>query len=174
MMRIILMILGVLVALVLAVVIVGWMLPVSHRASRSVSVRARPHDVFALIERVDDYPQWQGGVKRVEVLPTNGSAPLRFRLHGSDGPILFELAEREPGKRIVTRIADTTLPFGGKWTYDITPNETGASLRITEEGEVYNPVFRFVSRFIMGHTSTIDRYLRDVSARLGGGGQITD
>jgi len=174
MIRVILIIGGVLVGLVLAIVVVGWMLPVSHRASRSVSLRARPRDVFTLIERVDDYPKWQGGVKRVEVLPTNGSVPLRFRVYSSDGPILFELEEREPDKRIVTRIADTTLPFGGKWTYEITPNDSGASLRITEDGEVYNPVFRFVSRFIMGHTSTIDRYLRDVSTRLGGDGQITD
>jgi hypothetical protein len=42
----------------------------------------------------------------------------------------------------------------------------GSELRITEEGEVYNPIFRFVSRFIMGHTATIDSYLSAVRKRL--------
>ena len=42
----------------------------------------------------------------------------------------------------------------------------GTRLTITEDGEVYNPLFRFVSRFIMGHTSSIDRYLADVQKAL--------
>jgi hypothetical protein len=39
-------------------------------------------------------------------------------------------------------------------------------LRITEDGEVYNPVFRFVSRFVMGHTATMDKYLADVGKAI--------
>jgi hypothetical protein len=35
-------------------------------------------------------------------------------------------------------------------------------LRITEQGEVYNPVFRFVSRFVIGQNRTIETYLRDL------------
>jgi len=31
---------------------------------------------------------------------------------------------------------------------------------------VYNPLFRFVSRFIMGHTATIEKYQRDLAGRL--------
>jgi ribosome-associated toxin RatA of RatAB toxin-antitoxin module len=175
MIRVTLIVLGALAAVVLTVVIVGWMLPVNHRASRRVSVHANSHDVFALVERVDTYPQWQTGVQRVEVMPSNGSnTPLKFRVDGSNGPILFELSEREPDERIVTRIADTTLPFGGKWTYEIAPSDGGASLRITEDGEVYNPVYRFASRFVFGYTRTIDQYLRDVSSKLGGDGRITD
>ena len=30
----------------------------------------------------------------------------------------------------------------------------------------YNPLFRFVSRFFMGHTASIDRYLKDVAAHF--------
>ena len=55
---------------------------------------------------------------------------------------------------MVTRIADPHLPFGGTWTYEIAPTETGSTLTITEKGEVYNPVFRFVSRYLQGYTAT--------------------
>jgi hypothetical protein len=68
---------------------------------------------------------------------------------------------------LVGRIADTNLPFGGSWTYELTPGAVGQTkLTITEDGEVYNPIFRFVSRFVMGHEATINRYLSDVGKRF--------
>jgi hypothetical protein len=106
-------------------------------------------------------------VKRVDVTTENGVT--RFREDGTNGPILFEITEKVPPRRFVTRIADKSLPFGGRWVYEVAPTATGSSLTITEEGEVYNPVFRFVSRYVMGHTATIDSYLQAVQKRLNPG-----
>jgi hypothetical protein len=64
------------------------------------------------------------------------------------------------------KIADPDLPFGGTWTYTLTPAGTGTRLQITEEGAVHNVLFRFVSRFVIGHTASIDRYLADLQAIL--------
>ena len=36
-----------------------------------------------------------------------------------------------------------------------------------ERGSVYNPVFRFISRFFMGHTSAIDGFLRALGKKFG-------
>ena len=43
---------------------------------------------------------------------------------------------------------------------------------ITENGEVYNPLFRFMSRFVFGHTATIDKYLEDLGQVLHGMGGL--
>ena len=94
-------------------------------------------------------------------LPVRADPP-RWVEHGSNGDIAFESVERDPPRRLVTRIADRSLPFGGTWTYELTPAGSGTRLRITEHGEVFNPVFRFMSRFVFGHTATIDRFLKDV------------
>jgi hypothetical protein len=40
-------------------------------------------------------------------------------------------------------------------------------VRITEDGEVYNPIFRFMSRFVFGHTHTMDAYLRALGKATG-------
>ena len=65
------------------------------------------------------------------------------------------------------RIEDTNLPFGGSWTYELAPvGDSETTLRITEDGEVYNPIFRFVSRFVMGHDATIRQYLSAVGTRF--------
>jgi hypothetical protein len=38
---------------------------------------------------------------------------------------------------------------------------------ITERGLVGNPIFRFVSRFVIGQTATMDSYLRALGKRFG-------
>jgi uncharacterized protein YndB with AHSA1/START domain len=165
-MKWVLIIVGVLVALAVIIVAVGYMLPVAHVASRTVTLRAAPADVWATITDVTAYPAWRSDVDSVEVL-----APIDGRTHwretGSNGEIAYQVTREDPPTRLITRIADPDLPFGGEWEYRITPEGTGSRIVITERGEVYNPVFRFVSRFIMGHTSTIDAYLRALGAKFG-------
>jgi len=71
-----------------------------------------------------------------------------------------------PSRR-VTRIAEKNLPFGGTWTIEISPTEDGSVVRITEDGEIYNVIFRFLARFFFGYTSSIEGYLRDLGHRFG-------
>lgn len=151
---------------VLVIVLTGWMLPVSHRATRQATYRASPADVFKLITSVEAFPDWRPSVKKVEMLPVaNGHS--QFREIGGHGAILYEIDTVLPNQRLVTRIADRSLPFGGKWTYDLLPAGNSTTLRITEDGEVYNPIYRFASRFIIGHTATMDQYLSDLGKRIG-------
>jgi uncharacterized protein YndB with AHSA1/START domain len=165
-MKWVLVIAGVLVALAVIVVGVGYMLPVAHVASRTVTLRAAPADVWATITDVAAYPTWRSDVDSVEVLPpVDGRQHWRER--GSNGEIAYLMTRADPPSRLVTRIADQSLPFGGEWEYEITPEGTGSRIVITERGEVYNPLFRFVSRFIMGHTATIDAYLRALASKFG-------
>lgn len=156
---------AVIVVVVLVVVIIGWRLPVAHRVSRSVTLRASPESVFALIRTSSEFPKWRSDVSRVEAVPAENGRE-RFREVGKNGSILFEIESIDPPERMVTRIADKSLAFGGAWIYEVSATPDGTNLRITEDGEVYNPVFRFVSRFIMGQTATLDRYLGDVERRL--------
>ena len=91
-----------------------------------------------------------------------------WRERGANGEITFAMTTFEPPTRLVTRIMDRDLPFGGEWEYVIAPEGAGSRLTITERGEVYNPLFRFVSRFVMGHTAGLETYLGALSTRLGG------
>ena len=160
-MRIALYVVAGLVALVLIIVGVGYALPQSHTASREVTVQSSPAAVFALIATPANYPKWRADVDSVELLSPEGSKEM-FRELGDNGPLLMRVTERVPDTRLVTVIADTTLPFGGKWTYEIKTSGTGTTLRITEHGEVYNPIFRFMSRFVFGHTANMEKYLSDL------------
>jgi hypothetical protein len=62
------------------------------------------------------------------------------------------------------------------WTFAIEPagNESRTMVTITEDGEAYNPVFRFVSRFVLGQAHTIDAYLKAMASTAGEEIQIED
>ena len=64
------------------------------------------------------------------------------------------------------RIADPKLPFGGTWTYEIAPTAGGSTLTITENGEVYNPIFSFMARFVFGYDGTMKTYLANLEKKL--------
>lgn len=163
---------GVLVGLVALVAVIGWTLPVKHSATRQATYRASPETIFAAITDVERYPTWRASVKRVE-LDVSSPATTRFREVGGDGTILYAIDERIPPTRLVTRIDDASLPFGGKWTYELAPAAGGTTLRITEDGEVYNPIFRFMSKLIFSHHRTIETYLTELGAKLGSPAEVT-
>ena len=165
-MRIVVVLLAVVVGLGLVVVLVGLMLPVKHAAAVSATIPAAPEAVWAALTDVVAYPRWRGDVTSVEMLPAD-SGHVAWREQGKNGAISYVITEAEPPRGLVTRISDKSLPFGGTWEYDVTPDGSGSRVRITEHGEVYNPVFRFVSRFIMGHTATASAYLKALGARFG-------
>lgn len=165
-MRIALIVIGGLAALVAIAAAVGAMLPVRHRAGREAIIRVPPDSLFALLTDIERFPEWRSGMKRVERRPPVDGRDRWLEVSG-DGEILFEVVEAVPGRRLVTRIADPALPFGGTWTHELDAVAEGTRLTITEDGEVYNPIFRFMSRYVFGHHSTIDRFLKDLSASTG-------
>ena len=80
----------------------------------------------------------------------------------------YKVEERRPGSRLVTRIDYASLPFGGTWTLDVKPVAAGTELTITEDGEIYNPIFRVMSKIVFSPYETIDTYQADLRKRLGG------
>jgi hypothetical protein len=154
-----------LVALILVVVIIGMLLPKAHTASRSAVFKATPDQLFALI----DGPQaWRSNVKKYEPIDAaNGRRQWRETdSHGQT--ITYEAVERHPPTLLKTRIITANLPYSGTWTLYLEPMGGGSTMmRITEEGEVSNPVFRFISRFVIGQTRTIDTYLHDLGTATG-------
>jgi len=150
------------------VFLIGWRLPQSHEASVEREYAAAPERVFHEISTPREYPRWRSGVQKVDILPDSGDRLQRFREYALGDEVTYVIEEKVPGQRFVTTIDDEDLPYGGSWIFELAPSATGTRLRITEAGEVYNPFFRFVSRFIMGHTRGLETYHDDLGKRLGG------
>lgn len=165
-MRIVVILLAVVVGLGLVVVLVGFMLPVKHETTVSAAIPAAPEAVWVVLTDPASYTKWRGDVTSVEMLPADAGR-VAWREQGKNGAISYVVEQAESPRRLVTRITDKSLPFGGSWEYAIAGEGAGSRVRITEHGEVYNPVFRFASRFIMGHSATASAYLKALGARFG-------
>jgi uncharacterized protein YndB with AHSA1/START domain len=166
-MRYVLIVVGVLVGIIAIIAAVGWSLPVRHRASVARTFHASPTEIFALITDVGSFPSWRSDVTRVETLADENGRKRWVETTKNGPPITFVMERVVPDRELVSRIANTDLPFGGSWTYELTPAGEGlTTLRVTEDGEVYNPIFRFVSRFVMGHDATMKQYLASVGKRF--------
>lgn len=169
-MKWILIIVGAIVAIVVTVIVIGYLLPEKHTASRAARYSASPEQVWAAITDVGAFPAWRPDVTSVEQLPAIEGRPS-WKEIGSDGTITYRVVTAVPPSaqgsgKLITQIADKDLPFGGEWEYEITRDGTGSRLMIVERGEVYNPVFRFMSRFVFGHSATMDRYLASLRSRV--------
>ncbi len=144
---------------------IGAMLPVKHRATRSARFHQSAPALYAVISGP---PDWRPDVKASGPLPDASGRKRWWEQDAHGKKIAYELIEVAP-TRYVTRIADDKLPFGGTWTVEISPASAAneSIVRITEDGEVYNVIFRFLSRFVFGYTSTIESYLRNLGAKFG-------
>jgi len=152
-----------LLAVVALVALIGVLIPQSHVATRS---RTFPHSgerVFSAISGVRNYAKWRPGVREVTIL---SEKPLRWREDGSNGKVEFELTSSDPPNRQVVTIVCKDLPFGGRWEYDVTRDANGSRLTLSEHGDVYNPIFRFMARFVFGYSKTMEDYLAALDGYL--------
>ena len=158
-------------ALAAIVVAVGAMLPKEHVATRSALFKQPADKIFAIISGP---PDWRPDVKSFEALPPRDGHPCWREVDKHGDGVTFERLEADPPRRMVTRIADKNLPYGGSWIHELREAPGGTLLRVSEHGEVYNPIFRFMSRFVFGYTASLENYLKALGEKLGETAQIEE
>lgn len=137
----VLIVVALIVSLAVAAWLVGLLLPVAHVASRTATFAVPPDALYDILADRERYKEWWD-----DDTPTT-------------------VVESRRPERLVTRVVEG-LPFGGTWTFEVVAEGNGSRLTITERGEVYNPLFRVMSRYVIGHTATIDRFLAALATRV--------
>lgn len=156
-MKWVLIVIGVLVSVVLIVFVVGKLLPIKHTVSVTKKFSVSSSKLWQVVRNFQEYDKW----RRLEQLQV--ISETKWKETDKRGDIItFGIIEEELEHSMVVKILDENLPFGGTWVYEIESLEERSVLKITENGEVYNPIFRFISHFFMDQTSTINQYLNDL------------
>lgn len=162
--RIGLAVVGLLAAVIAGLAGLGWATPREHTVVVESQFEAPIDDVYRAISTPEAYPSWRTGVSAVV-----RSAPARF-LETSDGDtIAYAIEEAQPPRRWVTRIDDPSLPFGGRWTHELTATPGGGTqLRSTEEGYIDNVVVRGLARLLMDPRASLASFHTDLQNRRKG------
>jgi uncharacterized protein YndB with AHSA1/START domain len=142
-------------------VFVGYLLPVQHTASRAEKINAPVSNIWSAITSIEKYSEWKPDVKHTE---KSGAIWKEVNLSGEE--VEYEILEEIPEQRLVTKIATKGLPYGGTWTFQLVKEGGVSTLTITENGEVYNPFFRFMSKYVFGHEATLTKYLEALKQRV--------
>lgn len=142
-----------------SVFLIGFFLPVEHTASVSISINAPKEAVWDKISKPQNFPEWRKNVSSVEIL-SDSSVPLIWKEVYTNGEFLrFKEISSNDSSLFVSEIIDDGLPFGGLWTIRLEEVAESTSVSITEKGKVYSALFRFFSKFVFGHESTMREYL---------------
>ena len=149
-----LMIIGVLILLIVVALVIGYSLPKDHKIKKSLYLKSTPEIVWRRINDFEKFSSWRLELSMVEKIDTN----TWIEVDKSGQKIKYQKIASTLNKSLTTEIADKDLPFGGTWTFEITVSGDSAVLTIEENGHVNNPLFRFVSKFIIGHDKSIQTY----------------
>ena len=165
-MKIVLVIVVAIVALLGAMALVGAILPRHHVAARAARFQTSPDTLWATLTDFAAMPGWAPELTRVERVADQNGHPVWLHV-GPRWSAPMEVTEFAPPRRFTMRIADPKLPFGGTWTYEVAGAGDGATVTITENGEIGNPLMRFLSRYVFGQVATMDGYLKALGRKHG-------
>jgi uncharacterized protein YndB with AHSA1/START domain len=167
MIKVIVAIIVAIAAIVGVVALLGSRLPVGHVATRSAVIAAPIDVVFNTITDFNSAPSWRTELKSIAVTQDSATGRTRITEESSTGAMTMDVEQLVPPTRLVTRIVGEGLPWGGAWAYALEPQANATRVTITEHGEVYNPIFRFISKYIMGQTGTLETYLTNLGRKFG-------
>lgn len=159
-------ILGVLALLIVLILGIGAMLPIKHVASRTIQLNSPVNKVWAMITNYADMPKWRQELRKVEMLRGADGQEIWQEFENATESLDFETIEQVDRQRLVRKIVGDRSDFGGTWTFELVENDGKTTLTITENGEVYNILFRFVSKYIIGHHGSMDKYIHQLSVAL--------
>jgi hypothetical protein len=157
---------SILVALVLGILLAGALLPEEHRASRTLTTRQTPQAIWDAINDHANEPVWRSDVASVQKMPDRNGHAVWQENYKDGNTLALETTESKPPIRMVREIAEEG-PFSGRWEIDIEATPSGSNVTITEIGKVSNPFFRFVSHYVIGLTTQMEKYLTNLAAKFG-------
>jgi uncharacterized protein YndB with AHSA1/START domain len=155
------------IAIFLAMILIGRALPSRHVAAASITLNQPADSVWSAIRDFAGYPMWWPRVATLNRIPDTPGREVWSQRDKYGDELPLKVVEVEPPKRLVTRIGAEDLPFAGTWTYELSASVEGCTVTLTEEGEIYSPLFRFMARFVFGHHGTLESYLTALERRFG-------
>lgn len=150
-----------LTSLVIILYLTGLTIPKEHVATSSREFQSSQHDVWMVLSDFSNWPEWRSDLQEIRLGHNGFTEVLK-----SGESIDYRIEDFTTPERIVIRIATEGLPYGGSWTFELTSAGNGCRVTITETGEVYNPIFRVISKYFIGQTASMERCLEDLSKKI--------
>jgi uncharacterized protein YndB with AHSA1/START domain len=145
----------------------GYFLPAKHTASRSVELKATPETVFNTVADIKNALSWRTSLQEIKMLPASDGMESWTEVQKGGDTISFRMKSKTPPSRIEIEVINDSN-FGGVWVGTFEPTASGGTrVTFTENGEIYNPLFRTMAKLFFDMGATLEQYLGELSRKLG-------
>ena len=162
-----------LVFIFLTVAGVGTSIPIWHSTKCGADVAAPAAALFAAIADDGSSASWRPELQSVTLVSGSGPTSVWREKYKSGQVLTLQTSSQSFGsiEQVVRTIPfDPGLGFDGIWVFDVgkSGQQHGQTrVAINEEGHIYNPVFRFLTKYVFGYEGSIRSYLSDLGAKFG-------
>jgi len=170
-MKIAIVIMGVLVVSVAVVYMIGLLMPVKHHASVSRQFPVEKNILWQILTDYRRHANWRRDIVACDKVSEADTINEVWQESDSHGNVIrYESRDVVKEQTLKRVIISKHLAFGGSWTFDLAQHQTYpqalSTLTITENGEVYNPMFRFIGKYVFGFDTSMRRFLEDLDIEL--------
>lgn len=170
-MKIVLLIVSVLLISIALVYLIGFLMPVKHQLSVSRQFAVDKKTIWQILVDFGHHANWRRDIVSAEKVSANDVANEIWQESDNHGNVIRyenrDIIKEQSLKRV---IVSKHLAFGGSWTFNLASDDSQpqaqATLTITENGEVYNPMFRFLGKTVFGFDTSMRRFLEDLDIEL--------
>jgi hypothetical protein len=165
--------------------LLGKGLPEEHRASSQIDIERPIGEVFEKVSNIGEYPRWAAGVTGVKRLEDHEGLPTYHQRMGRNSFVLRVTRHEPPARpptatgggpakaRFATTISDDRKMFSGSWEFELESRDgqggiAATRVTLTETGRVPAPVPRAIVKYVMGHDSTVRKFLASLSRAMAG------
>jgi Polyketide cyclase / dehydrase and lipid transport len=153
-------------AFLIVVLAYGYSLPVEHKTTMQRHYDKKADELWDIIVDYRKYSQWRQNVYEVNEMPAKGVYEAWKEVDANGRSVAFEIVGYLPGVQMIIEMTDTTLPYGGSWTFDLLPDATGTVVKITENGKIDNLVLRVIAHLVTGYTSSMNAWLNSLDNKF--------
>lgn len=158
--------------LVVAVVVVGLLMPERYEGRSQVGYATTTEEVWSALLDYDRHPMTGKMKKRVEARPADQSLPVWTADMGRGELVTVKTLEAERPRHIVREMTSKTVPMTSRWEYTLEP--AGEGCRLTIDGETsirsgtwHVPLFRVMMVLGGGVKKGLDIQMDMVADTLG-------
>lgn len=143
----------------------GRRLPEEHVAALTLRLNQPPQAVWDVISDMAGHKHWSRGVTDMIRMPDHDNREV-WKQHMGRNVFLLETTASYPPTRLVGTITDTAGYFSGNWEYEITPEDAGSRVRLTEHGRVPSAIPRAMMHYLFGETMYLRRHLVSLAKKF--------
>ena len=150
---------------------IGTSLPIDHHATCSVPFDGPPEYLFAAIADDGTSTRWRPDITSAVLVSGKGPTAVWRETDGYGHAVTYRTTALVAGTKLARTIDYVPgMPYAGTWTFNVSRDEFsprnnsagGSYLTIDEDGQIYNPFFRFLARYVVGYSQGIETYLNDL------------